>query len=1123
MADFEINVKVNGVEQTVKTISQLETALQQTQAELSGLEIGSREFKSLENQSKNLEKILGALNEDVSGFTKNVSKSATATQKMASAIQDTAEATQNLSSQPIREVASETEKFTSKASSARAELRKITQELYNLEPGSERFVELSLRAGELRDQMGDTSAIIGVVAGNATERFGTALELSLTQGIVGLQGLQQGFQAAGIENEKLNNTLGILQGILGAASLIKFAGGLPDTIDQIKAGFSSILGPIRSYIAGLFATTVATEGVTVATEGATLATRALSIAQKALPWVAVAAAVATVGYAIYEYVQSSNQAAKSEEKRKKELEELNKLQKEQADFVSKETIEFYKQIAALKETTKGSKERKKSIDDINEQYGTTLKNLQDEDQFQKQVNQTVIEYIAFQRLRFKEQKNAEKLQASLAKEEELTQKLTEAKKEEEKARKRLEALGQFRAPADAPLKGASGEREGDLQRTTNQVNLLTIQLENARKTTENLGSSQTALAEEIEKLGFKTDANGKKVVQSVNNQKDAYDQLTQRLLEWNKLIEDSEKQLDEVKRKTAASETERQNFQLDITLAGIIKRYETDKKFIQENIKDKAVANAKLKELDDDKNRVFITQTQITLERIKRLNADALKNDQEFLEQLKTGRKILEKEFTFGNQNTNDLILAQQTKLIEANIRFLQSQLDKSEDLEIEQRKKINQAILDLRKQVIANEFELSKTAAETERKLQLAEIIKYYNDLGIINAKFNEETGKAEVEQDEEGRKVRFASLEDELKDVAILKREELIASGKSEADAERESQDFIAGLRLSRQDEINQQFTATQIEAQEFLNKQVENLNLESQSKILVATADFATAQNDILEEAADEQAQFVENLVDKLQEKIVEKSTMVLELLKGLTESLLSIAETDLQIAEQKNAEEIDLIKSRNDAEKELLAQRYKDGLISREAYNQSVEALDNQYDANRRTLENDLIKRQNEVGQKAFAIQKAFRISETIIAGIQGAFEAFVGPFSNPALVASGAAPVIGGILAGLVAAQTAIAVRNIAKTKFQAQAQIPASPSGGGASVNIPQIGGGNQFGQSGGFTSFNTQNIGAPGQQTGENQNTDNTQQSQRVYVVESDITSTQRKVRVLEGQSTFN
>jgi hypothetical protein len=1121
MADFEINIKVNGVEQTVKTISQLETAIQQTQAELSGLEVGSREFKTLENQSRNLENIFNELSKDVSGFTKNVSKSAAATQKMASAIQDTAEATQNLSAEPIREVAQETQQFTSKASSARAELRKITQELYNLEPGSERFQELSLRAGELRDQMGDTSAIIGVVAGNAAERFGGALELSLTQGIVGLQGLQQGFQAAGIENEKLNGTLGILQGILGAASLIKFAGGLPDTIDQIKAGFASVIGPIRNYIAGLFSTTVATEGVTVATEGATLATRALSIAQKALPWVAVAAAVATVGYAIYDYVKSSDEASKQEEKRKKELEELNKLQKEQADFVGKNTVEFYKQIAALKQSNPQSKERINLIKEINNQYGTTLKNLSDENEFQAAVNKTVIEYIAFQRLRFKEQKNAEKLQASLAKEEELTQKLTEAKKEEEKARKRLEALGQFQAPADAPLKGASGEREGDLQRQTNAVNLLKIQLDAAKKSTESLGTSQTALAEEIDKLGFKTDNTGKKVVSSVNNQKSAYDQLTQRLLEWNKLIEDSEKELDEVRRKTAASETERQNFQLDITLAGIIKRYEADKKFIQENVKDKADANAKLKQLDDDKNKVFIIQTQITLERVKKLNADALKNDQEFLEQLKLGRKILEKEYTFGNQNTNDLILAQQSKLIEANIRALENQLATSENLEYEARKKINEAIIELKKEQIKNEFELAKIGAQTERDLQIAEIVKYYDQLGIINAKFNKETGKAEVTQDEEGRKARFASLEDQLEDEALLKKQELIQSGKSEADAVKESQDFIAGLRLTRQKEINDQFSITQIEAQEFLNKQVENLNKESQDKILVATADFASSQNDILAEATDAQAIFLENFINsklnKLQEKIVEKSTLVLDGLKSITESLLSIAQTDLQIAEQKNAEEIDLLKARNDAEKELLAQRYKDGLISREAYNESVQAMDNQYDANRRTLENDLIKRQNEVGQKAFAIQKAFRISETIIAGIQGAFEAYASAAPYGAL-----APVVGSILAGLVAAQTAIAVRNIAKTKFQAQAQIPASPSGG-SSVNLPQIGGGsNQFG-GGGFTSFNTQNIGTPQQQTGQTENTQSSQSEQRVYVVESDITQTQRRVRVLEGQSTFN
>jgi len=1100
MADFEINVKINGVEQTVKTISQLETAIQQTQAELTGLQSGTREFKSLENQSKNLENIFKALNEDVSGFTKNVTKSAGATKKMASAIQDTAEATQNLSSEPIKQVASETEKFTSKANSARAELRKITQELYNLEPGSARFQELSLRAGELRDQMGDTSAIIGVVAGNAAERFGGSLELALTQGIVGLQGLQQGFQAAGIENEKLNKTLQILQGVLGAASLIKFAGALPDTIDQIKAGFASVVGPAKAYISSLFTTTTATEGATVAT-------RALAIAQKALPWIAVAAAVVTVGVAIYDYVQSSNQAAKSEEKRKKELEELNKLQKEQADFVSKETIEFYKQIAALKETTKGSKERKKTIDDINEQYGTTLKNLQDEDQFQKQVNATVIQYIAFQRLRFKEQKNAEKLQASLAKEEELTQKLTEAKKEEEKARKRLEALGQFRAPADAPLKGASGEREGDLQRQTNQVSLLTIQLDKAKQTTESLGSSQTALAEEIEKLGFKTEDSGKKVVKSVNNQKDAYDQLTQRLLEWNKQVSDSEKALENSRRTQDRSEVERQSIQLDLSLANVITKYETDKKFIEENIKDKVKANEALLKLEEAKQNVTINLAKATLGEIKKLNEQQVEQDQFLLQQLKLGREILNKEFTFGNQNTNDLILSQQNELLNAQLSSIEAHIENTSALEINEQNRLATERLKIRKQLAQNELDIALQATETEKVLQRTEILKYYDDLKQIQVSFNEETGKAQVEIDRQGLAQRLIDIEDEVDKEAKIRKE----AGDNSFDIATELQKRALAEK--------QRFNKLVIDAEAFLNKQIENLNLESNLKIQTAEEEFAQKTIDL----ADKRGQAVREITLENVLAFVEEVNQIASQSFGVISDLINeidnIRQTDQELLNQQNEQQLQALQQRYEKEKALETDRYQKGLITKEAYNQSILALDNQLKIGSDNLNNELVAQQNAVAEKTFKTQKALRISNTIISGIQGALDAYASAQSLP----FGAGAIVGPILAAAVAATTAIAVRNIAKTKF--------SPAGGASnattsfssqSANIPQIGGGSQFGQSGGFTSFNTQNIGTPQQQSTQTENPP-TQTEQRVYVVESDITSTQRRVRVLEGQSTFN
>jgi len=85
--------------------------------------------------------------------------------------------------------------------SLRAQLRQVTQELQTLEPGSARFVELSQRAGQLRDTIADTSAVISATAGNAVENFGLALTNTVQIGVAGFQALSAAQVLFGSENE----------------------------------------------------------------------------------------------------------------------------------------------------------------------------------------------------------------------------------------------------------------------------------------------------------------------------------------------------------------------------------------------------------------------------------------------------------------------------------------------------------------------------------------------------------------------------------------------------------------------------------------------------------------------------------------------------------------------------------------------------------------------------------------------------------------------------------------------------------------------------------------------------------------------------------------------------------
>lgn len=72
MANYQLNVKVNGVEQAISTVGQLEEALAQTREELKGLEIGSQEFQELTNQARTLQGELDRTFERATNFNSSL-------------------------------------------------------------------------------------------------------------------------------------------------------------------------------------------------------------------------------------------------------------------------------------------------------------------------------------------------------------------------------------------------------------------------------------------------------------------------------------------------------------------------------------------------------------------------------------------------------------------------------------------------------------------------------------------------------------------------------------------------------------------------------------------------------------------------------------------------------------------------------------------------------------------------------------------------------------------------------------------------------------------------------------------------------------------------------------------
>lgn len=311
--------------------------------------------------------------------------------------------------------------------SLRAELRMLTQELANMDTADPRFASMAQRAGELRDSMQDAQGVIQATAGTAVENLAGSMVRVGQVGVAAFQGVQSAMVLAGVENEQLMKAMVQLQAVAGLADALQVLGGLGDTLTQIRAGFIAAAQKLGILVVVKEADVVATNAQTTATvaqeaatEGAAVATGVLGKSMRALPIIAIVAALASLVYMVYDYISSSSKAEEATKKRAEAERRANEETKKATEFVAKESSEFVGLIMQLKSTNEGSKERTKLMNQINSQYGTTLKNLKDETAFQAQLNQAVADYIEYAKAKFKMQQYEEAIQRNLGSQQKAT-------------------------------------------------------------------------------------------------------------------------------------------------------------------------------------------------------------------------------------------------------------------------------------------------------------------------------------------------------------------------------------------------------------------------------------------------------------------------------------------------------------------------------------------------------------------------------------------------------------------------------------------------------------------------------------------------------------------------------
>jgi hypothetical protein len=923
------------------------------------------------------------------------------------------------------------------AASLKAELRRTVQELQSLQPGTARFQELSLRAGELRDQIADTNAVVGQLAGNVTERLTRGITNVVSIGVAGFQTLAAGAALFGSENEELNKTLIRLNALMNLSQAVETFAGLDQKLVEIRASFQSLTIATQAQ-------TVATATDAVATEGAAVATTAWGTAMKALPIIAIAAAIGTLVYGIYQYVSASDEADKNEKKRKANLEALKKAQDEQTETIAKESAEYVGLIYQLKATNAGSEERKTLIKDINATYGTTLKNLSDETAFQQQLNLEVANYITFQKAKFQLQKNEELVQKNLEKQATLQRELTKA-----------EAL--YNAEFNIKLGQDdlyAGKREQNLRDYQASINRIKGELDAANKRLEAYGKVNLDVNETIKDVTN----NGKKYTDQTKNNTTATKDNTD-------AIEKQKKALEGINSVISRNETAAQKYKEIFDELYIY--FAADEGITSLSLEDGGV-EIKFGEDSIDKVRQKLEVDKNYYSQVKELVNEATKNEINALEERFIAGKLSQENFIKEREEILKNGIGKLTLQEKELIWVLKNQREE-ELYDIEQNFKSRNNIAKTQSEISANE--IATITLDAQKKL----------DLQIIENSKNTEEEKAEAKI-----QVNIRYLEDEKK---LLEESAKLQIKLLEQQKEEQLRTF-EGTRLERE----------QIESK--YNKEILDINTQTQDKIQTLIEGTIEVQKTQLEQ--------IEDTINKVSDG-----------LSAFQNVFSMFEESFTTYLEQQNQKRTTAIEDAYNLQLAALESNLAAGLIARESYDNQLEQLDQAQAQKKLALEREEFKK-----------TKALNIVNATINGAQAVLSTFAG--TPGGIVIKGIAAALAGIFAA-----TQIAL--IARQEFTAADggivpgmgsgdidSVPATLAPGEAVINsksteafLPLLSAINEMG---GGRSFVPD---LPATNQGQRfapifVDNERSREPIRAYVVESDISSAQKRVNRIERSTRF-
>jgi len=134
---------------------------------------------------------------------------------------------------------------TNSVKSLKAELRQVTNELANLEEGSEAFIQAAKKAGALKDKIGDVKNTIG--AFNPEAKF-KALGDVVGIAANGFAAMQGAMALVGSESKELNKVIAQTQGAIALATGLNGLLGMGDAFKNLKSVGTDALKGIKGAI-----------------------------------------------------------------------------------------------------------------------------------------------------------------------------------------------------------------------------------------------------------------------------------------------------------------------------------------------------------------------------------------------------------------------------------------------------------------------------------------------------------------------------------------------------------------------------------------------------------------------------------------------------------------------------------------------------------------------------------------------------------------------------------------------------------------------------------------------------------------------------------------------------------